>query len=250
MTAPTACSLDLWLSPLKVYSETTFTAPELNTAVIYTMAPTAEQLLKSNVRVEKRPGVTQRIFPVNRLYGFIKRFLPPPGSYFDQSTVNKASEAIKADEKCIFCWHQKDGDKDCKCEKKCVLCKSNGHPGGQCSKVYVGIKWWRARGHRLRNQFPLRPNPAERAYLVVAGVFKDWKQIEERVIDNMKHPFVKDFYRGKKAPSTGTNLPKALRSSSVTTAIGSSATLSTSDPDADEANPITDDNLDASTARY
>ena len=182
------------------------------------VTPTAEQLQTSNIRVEKRPGVTQRIVPVDKLKNSIKLLLPPPGPYFDQSTLDAASEAFDENKKCVFCWNTKNSDQTCKSEKKCVACKSKNHRGRDCPRLYAGINWWEARGHRLRKKAQLRPNPGERAYLIVAGVFKDWKKLDDPVVVNMKHPIVKAFYKDKKTPSVITSLPKKLRSSPVTTA--------------------------------
>lgn len=92
-----------------------------------------------------------------------------------------------------------------------MLCGTKQHRGRDCSKVYASIKWWQSHGHHLRKKAQLRPNPGEHAYLVVAGVFKDWMRLGDPVVVNLEHPLVKASYKGRDVPYALTELPGNLR---------------------------------------
>lgn len=147
--------------------------------------PTAEQLRKANIRVIDRSGALQRVAPADGLKDTIVRYLPPAGPYYDQSVLGASTEMSKKGEKCVFCWNAKAGSKKCNCKNKCVLCDTKEHRGFECPKLYASMRWWHKRQHHPRPKARVRPNPAERAYLVIAGVLKDWKVLDEPVNVNM-----------------------------------------------------------------
>jgi hypothetical protein len=103
---------------------------------------------------------------------------------------------------CVCCWkkaHLKK--KGQKCYQVCSVCGLSSHPGEEYRKMYVTMRWMQEHGsNRHGNNMQIRPTYAEIAYLVVAGVFKDWREANGPIIVNMEHPIVKAFYQGKVAP--------------------------------------------------
>jgi hypothetical protein len=177
------------------------------------MAPTKpsktllKKLKKSHIRVEGPSGVAYHVTPVKELKDPVERYLPPAGQYYDQSAFG----AIDLEQCCVLCLHMKHTGQECKCTEKCILCRTKQHRHRDCSRIYASIKWWQSHGHHLRKRAQLRPILRERAYLVVAGVYKDWERLEDPVVVNLEHPVVKAFYKGKDAPSALTDLPRELR---------------------------------------
>jgi hypothetical protein len=219
------------------------------TSISCAMAPTkpSKKLLKklkrSNFRVEKPSGVTYHVTPVQELRDRIERFLPPAGHYYDQSVLEKAFNTIDHQNICALCWNANIADKKCICKKKCILCGTKQHRGTECRKVYASIKWWQSHGHHLRKKAQLRPNPGERAYLIIAGVFEEgWRRLEDPVVVNMEHPAVKAFYKGKKAPCASTELPQKLRPTPAAATAQPSTEL-----DVGEASPATGHGTDVDT---
>jgi len=62
----------------------------------------------------------------------------------------------------------------------------------------------------LRKKAQVRPSLGERAYLIVAGVLKEWKTIRDPVVVNMENSEVAAFYKGKQRPQRVTILPSRL----------------------------------------
>lgn len=143
------------------------------------MAPTKpkkkllKQLRSSNIRIARPSGATYRVSAVEELKDPIERYLPPAGRYYDESAFENNPGAVDMEASCVLCWNTKAEGSDCDCKVKCTLCGTKQHRGRDCPKVYASIKWWQRHGHRLRKKARLRPNPGERAYLIVAGVFKE-----------------------------------------------------------------------------
>lgn len=162
---------------------------------------TAEQLRTSNVRVIRgNSGIAHRIVPVPKLIDPVKRYLPPAGPYYDQSILDASTGIFTENRRCVFCWNREVPGQKCECKLRCAVCDTKEHRGFECPKMYVGMRWWRDHNHRPRPKAQIRPNPGERAYLVIAGVFKDWRKLEDAVVINMDHPIVKEHYKGKAAP--------------------------------------------------
>ena len=164
------------------------------------------------MRVNTAEGPNRRITPIEELKLAIERYLPPPGEFYDQFTMytnfdedyfnirldNGGSGVIM---KCVCCWQRHHGVPRKKCTKLCSVCKTPSHPGTECPKMYVTLRWLKdhqSLPHGIGMQ--VRPTPSEQAYLVVAGVLKDWKDLEGPVVVNMDHPLVKAFYEGKAPP--------------------------------------------------
>ena len=209
--------------------------------------PTAEQLRKANIRVIDRSGALQRVAPADGLKDTIVRYLPPAGPYYDQSVLGASTEMSKKGEKCVFCWNAKAGSKKCNCKNKCVLCDTKEHRGFECPKLYASMRWWHKRQHHPRPKARVRPNPAERAYLVIAGVLKDWKVLDEPVNVNMNHPVVKAHYGGKKVPQALTSLRNAPQSASTIATAQLPAIPLVFQPDADATTATGEEGTNVST---
>jgi hypothetical protein len=209
--------------------------------------PTAEQLRKANIHVIGPSGALQRIAPADDLKDNIERYLPPAGPYYDQSVLGASTEMSKKGEKCVFCWNANVDGKECKCKKKCALCDTKEHRGFECPKLYASMRWWHKRQHHPRRKARVRPNPAERAYLVIAGVLKVWKVLDEPVNVNMSHPVVKAHYKGKKAPQALASLRNASQPASATIAAQLPAIPLIFEPDADEATATGGEGTNVST---
>lgn len=145
----------------------------------------------------------------------MKRYLPPPGFYYEQHTLEESADVFNHATKCVLCWNPKNGDANCKCKNNCAVCNSKLHRHRECSLLYADIKWWRSHGHRLRKKAQVRPSLGERAYLVVAGVLKEWETIRDPVVVNMENLEVVAFYKGKQNPQRITILPSRLRPTSA-----------------------------------
>lgn len=171
----------------------------------------AEQLQNERIQVTLPSGAEKTIRPVLVLKNPIKRYLPPAGPYYDQSALDAAKKFFNETTKCICCWNPK-AQKKCACLQKCTVCGTREHVGVECPKLYAGLWWWRACKHDLPRKRRVRPTPGERAYLVIAGVFKDWNEMDEPVVVNMDHPLVNQHYKGKKAPQAMSFQGKGLYS--------------------------------------
>lgn len=192
-----------------------------------------KKLKNANIRVTSPSSVSYQINPVRELKCPIAHYLPPAGQYYDQKVLESVFCGTDPNKACVLCWNIKIAGQVCKCRKKCILCGSN-HYGANCLKVYASVKWWRDHGRRPRKKAQLRPSLGERAYLVVAGVYKDWEGLEDPVVVNLEHPVVKAFYKGKDASCALTELPGKLRPSPTVAAIDSHT-----EPGADEASSTT-----------
>ena len=181
-----------------------------------------KKLNEADIRVRRPSGVSFRVTPVKKLKGSIERYLPPAGQYNDEGTVEDTFSAIDLAGICVLCWNTKTQGHECECTEKCTLCGTKQHRGRDCPKIYASIEWWRSHGHCLRRKAHIRPRAGERAYLVVAGVFKEWKRLKDPVVVNPEHPVVKAFYKGKDTPCALTELPRKLRLTSTVTTVDSS----------------------------
>ena len=173
--------------------------------------PTKKQLEKSNIQVETSPGVIERVFPVKALPRAFDKFLPPAGLYYDQSVLEMTPHTFDGDKKCYLCWNLKSEGQECTCHNPCAVCGTKAHRRAGCPELYADANWWLARGRKLRSKHQRRPIPGERAYLVVAGVLKDWRKMEDPVVVNMNHPEVKAFYKHKSPPSAVSFLHQGRR---------------------------------------
>lgn len=187
--------------------------------------PSKKRLEESNILVKRRSGsVPYRVVPLDALRDPVKRYLPPAGRYYDQSTLERFADVFDHEMRCVLCWNMKVANQKCKCENNCAVCDTKQHRGRECHMLYADFKWWQARGHRLRKKAQLRPHPGERAHLVVANVVKDWKKLKSAVVVNMDDPDVKAFYEGKESPQTVFQLPQGLRTTPAATTRASSTT--------------------------
>jgi hypothetical protein len=63
------------------------------------------------------------------------------------------------------------------------------------------VRWWLGHEYgKSRLEAHVKPGPCERAYLVNAGILKDWTKLDEPVTVNMNHPLLKTHYKCKAAP--------------------------------------------------
>ncbi|KAJ8111510.1 hypothetical protein OPT61_g5907 [Boeremia exigua] len=176
---------------------------------------TKPQLQRANTRTDGRPDLTDCVRPVEALQDPIKRFLPPPGDYYDQHTFIALEDTFDYDTRCVLCCNPKIAGKKCECRLKCTLCDTKVHRGRECSKLYADLEWWRAHGHQLRKKAQVRPSPGERAYLVITGVLKEWTTSSDIVVVNMEHPNVEAFYKDKDAPKALDEIPWNLQPASA-----------------------------------
>lgn len=67
-----------------------------------------------------------------------KRFLPPPGGYYDQFTLELIFGNIFSPESCFTCWRV---DLSCcnngKCRNICKVCGTQDHPGSVSHHTYA-----------------------------------------------------------------------------------------------------------------
>ncbi|KAI4693595.1 uncharacterized protein J4E88_001968 [Alternaria novae-zelandiae] len=169
--------------------------------------PNVDELASSNIVMEiNRDGSGRveksRIQPVEVLSRSIQDYLPPAGPYYDMMQFEKVfgKNLMNKSNKCMSCWKQKHVNSLRDCRQECALCRTGDHVGSGCHAPYMPMTLWELLGHMPPHGYQLRPEAAEQAYLVLAGIIHLQENKAWPIRPNMDHPLVREFYEGRDHP--------------------------------------------------
>ncbi|CBX91008.1 predicted protein [Plenodomus lingam JN3] len=176
--------------------------------------PSYEQVRSTKIFVPSERGESQRVTAVTNLPFPIGRYLPPNGVYHDQYAIGEAmnSSAMDPRGKCLSCYRPKHGTAGPRCQKKCLICDTQDHPGKPCKRLYFELDWWKEHGRILEigSDMPVRPSLAEWAYLSIAGILEGISAPGGPIVVCWDHPVVKEHYPRPPGPEIKHSLPATL----------------------------------------
>lgn len=140
------------------------------------------------------------------------------GPYYDQYTLHTNFEPEKFDtsggedkvKPYLCCWkpaHLKTvGKKKEKYYRVCSVCGKLNHPGEECRGLFVTLRWYKNRRQYICGEnMQVQHIYGQTAYLVIAGVFKKWTNMNDLLTVNMERPIVKAFNEDRAPPNALVN---------------------------------------------